>query len=135
MKSGRRAPNPASKQLAGTYRKDRHANIVELVTPARDEPIQPGYLSAEAKAVWAEEAARVVACGVTSADSSLFARYCECEATFRVSVLAGDLPKAALLTELRRMAELLGIAGLKSRLGRGSAPAADKPAVAFTVRK
>lgn len=123
MKTGRRAPNPNAKKLNGTFRADRHANIVELVTPPADEPIQPSYLTVEGKAVWREELRRVIACGATSADSSMFARYCEAEAVFRVSVGNGELPKAALLTELRRMAELLGIAGQRSRLGRSSQPA------------
>lgn len=118
MKPGRRIANPVAKQLAGTYRNDRHGDIVELVTPRRDEPIEPPYLSPAAKAVWREELRRVVGCGVTESDSSLFGRYCEMEASFRQSVMKGADLKAALLTELRRSAELLGIAGQRSRLAR-----------------
>lgn len=136
MKSGRRIANPKAKQLAGTYRKDRHGDIAPIVATALPVgPVQPKYLSAEAKLVWAEEINRVTACGATDADSSMFARYCEMEAAFRVSIMAGeDFPKAALLTELRRSAELLGIAGVRSRLAKlgGTEPVKSSP---FTIRK
>jgi hypothetical protein len=120
MKPGRRIANPASKQLAGTYRKDRHDNIVELATPPRNVPVRPSYMTVEGRLIWDEELPRVIACGVTEADSSLLARYCECEAAFRVAIMAGTPPQAATMTELRRMAELLGIAGLRSRLGKAT---------------
>lgn len=126
MKTGRRITNPSPKMLAGTYRKDRHADIMGLAAPARNEPVMPAYLTVGAKLVWNKEMRRVAACGVTEADSSLFARYWECEAAFRIEVLAGGLPKSALLTELRRMAELLGIAGLRSRLARTGGTDAPK---------
>lgn len=135
MKTGRRIANPQTKQLAGTYRKDRHATITELATPPQNVPVPPKYLTQDALAVWREEHARVVACGVTEADSSLFARYCSMESSFRASVSNGESLSAALLTELRRCAELLGIAGLRSRLVK--APGTDAPAVTspFTVFK
>jgi phage terminase small subunit len=133
MKTGRRVANPAAKQLAGTFRKDRHATITTIAQPSKNEPTQPGYMSDIAKEVWAEEFRRVVACGVTEADSSLFGRYCEMEAVFRAGVKNGEVPKAALLTELRRCAELLGIAGLRSRLAKSTGGEAPK-ASTFTVR-
>jgi hypothetical protein len=87
----------------------------------------PRHLSVEGRLVWVEEIRRVASCGVTEADSSMFARYCECEAAYRAEVRAGALPKSALLTELRRMADLLGIAGLRLRLARTGTPGATKP--------
>ncbi|KTT98689.1 hypothetical protein [Sphingomonas sanguinis] len=133
MKTGRRIANPTAKALAGTFRADRHADITEIGTPAKSAPIPPRYLTKEARSVWREELDRVTACGITDADSSLFARYCTMEALYRDQISAGELPKAALLTELRRMAELLGIAGLRSRLARVGT--ADKPTASpFTVR-
>lgn len=83
MKTGRRIANPAAKALAGTFRADRHADISEIATPARSAPIAPRYLTKEARAVWREEVDRVTACGITEADSSLFARYCTMEALYR----------------------------------------------------
>lgn len=134
MKTGRRIANPATKQMMGTHRKDRHGDIAVVAVAASTSPVAPAYLTAEAKIVWAEELKRVTACGVTDADSSLFARYCEMESSFRVAVMAGELPKAALLTELRRSAELLGIAGIRSRLARGGAAPEAAKASPFTVR-
>ena len=96
----------------------------------------PGYLTPEARAVWNEEVRRVVACGAVEADSSLFARYCSEEARYRCASLAGDDIKIAALTELRRMAELLGIAGQRSRLARSSAAStSDAKPSPFAPRK
>ncbi|WP_294196517.1 hypothetical protein [uncultured Sphingomonas sp.] len=134
MKSGRRVANPQHKQLQGTYRKDRHSDIAVTADPMPNTPVRPAYMSEEGKLVWNEEVTRVIACGATEADSSLFARYCEIEATFRMTVMSGEPPVASLLTELRRMGELLGIGGLRSRLAKTgtAAPATASP---FTTRK
>ena len=132
MKRGPKLKNPAAKHLAGTFKPSVDGNTVALAIVTND-PTKPAYLTCEARLVWDEELKRVVACGATDADSSIFARYCEMEATYRVSIMAGELPQTALLTELRRSAELLGIAGLRSRLAKagGSAGASASP---FTVR-
>ena len=87
----------------------------------------PTTLTTAAQAIWQEEARRVAVAGTTEADSSLFARYCEMEALARAAFAAGELPKLALLTELRRTAELLGIAGHRSRLMRTGQTAESKP--------
>lgn len=116
MKAGRRIANPASKALAGTYRKDRHGDIAPISTVPATAPVMPQGLSQAAQTIWTEEARRVATAGTTEADSSLFARYCEMEAWARAAFAGGELPKLALLTELRRVGELLGIAGARSRL-------------------
>lgn len=137
MRRGAKLGNPTTRQLAGTFRKDRHADIVSIAPAVpSNAPTQPAYLTPEAKLVWQEEVQRVTGCGATDADSSMFARYCQMEAAFRVLIAAGELPKAALVTELRRTGELLGIAGVKSRLARVGQPAqpSGKPSP-FTVRK
>lgn len=133
MKPGRRVADPAKKDLMGTYRADRHATITEIASPPKSVPLPPAYLTADALSVWREEHPRVVACGAVEADSSIFARYCTYEANFRAMVAAGGVPKSAMLTVLRQYAELLGIAGQRSRLMKGGAP--DKPASSpFTIR-
>ncbi|MDG2532061.1 hypothetical protein P6144_00225 [Sphingomonas sp. HITSZ_GF] len=136
MKSGRRIANPKTKQMAGTYRKDRHGDIAPIAaTPIPTGPKQPAYLTPEGKLVWAEEINRVTALGATEADSSAFARYCEMEAHFRLAIMAGDdFPTGVMLTELRRYAELFGIAGLRSRLAKiGTAePVQSSP---YQIRK
>lgn len=137
MKTGRRIANPQTKQLAGTYRKDRHADIVSIAPGAPSNvPVQPFYLTADAKQVWREEIQRVIGCGATDADSSMFARYCELEAAFRRMIATGELPKAALITELRRSAELLGIAGARSRLARVGQPEQPSATISpFNIRR
>ena len=134
MKSGRRVADPNAKKLAGTYRGDRHATITATAEPVRDLPVRPGYMTAEGKAVWEEELQRVVACGLTSADSTFYARYCELEAIFRVAVMAREVPTSSLVTELRRAAELLGIAGHRSRLIKAATAQPEKAASPFAPR-
>ena len=117
MRKGRRIADPATKTLKGTFRDDRHGNIVAFVPPpAKSVPVAPSWLTDLARQVWDEELPRVIAAGATDADSGFFARYCSMSATFITLTIAGESPKAALATELRRSAELLGIAGLRSRL-------------------
>lgn len=134
MRTGRRVADPNAKKLAGTYRSDRHADIAPIAEPERDLPVRPGYMTEEGRAVWDEELQRVVACGLTSADSTFFARYCELEASFRIAVLTREPFTASLVTELRRAAELLGIAGHRSRLVKAATAQPDKPASPFAPR-
>ena len=132
MNSGRRIANPKAKQLAGTFRNDRHGLIASLTeTTSATPPAPPSYLTLEARKVWDEELPRVVGAGVTDADTSMLARYCEMHAAFVAATLAGELPKAALLTELRRSAECLGIGGPKSRLTKIGT--ADQGKTKFTL--
>lgn len=133
MRTGRRTANPDDKRLQGTYRGDRHGDIVTISNPAQNIPVPPAYLSREAKLVWDEELPRVVSCGCTEADSSLLARYCVAEATFRGMAAKVEPISAALMTELRRSAELLGIGGLRSRLAKIGGGDAAKTS-AFSTR-
>jgi hypothetical protein len=88
----------------------------------------PEYMTPAAQEVWIEETPRVMLAGVTERDSSLFATYCSTEALVRAAFLAGEPPPAAYLTELRRMRELLGIAGPRVRQGKPNGPTqSDNP--------
>jgi len=124
MNRGPKLKSPATKKLAGTYKECVDGNTVPTVQLTPDIPVAPSWLSAGAKDVWAEDIARVVACGAREPDSHFFAVYCEMMARFVASVKAGDPPNAAFVSELRKEAEMLGIAGAKARLARGG----DKPA-------
>lgn len=122
MKRGPKPQLPAVKATRGTLRKDRDGaqpvtGPVFSMASAGDAPMMPDYLQDTAKEVWIEEIGRVMMAGVGDADSSLFARYCSTEAQVRACYLANEAPPAAYLTELRRMAELLGIAGPRVRQG------------------
>lgn len=118
MQRGRKAESPVEKFARGTLQPCRDNGKTEIIVPGAP-PAQPDYLTPEAIVVWQEEIGRVMATGVAEIDSSLFARYCSLEALIRRAFAAGDTPPpAAYLTEARRMAELLGIAGRKSRVGK-----------------
>lgn len=115
MKRGPKPQTPAVKAKRGTLRPCRDGTApVQLITSG-DPPIMPAYLSAAAQEIWLEEISRVMAAGITERDSSLFATYCATEALARAAFKAGEPPPAAYLTELRRMRELLGIAGPRVR--------------------
>lgn len=115
----KRGPKPVpreEKERRGTLQPCRDPGPVTVVT-AGDPPMIPDYLTPEAQEVWMEEIGRVMVSGVGERDSSLFGRYCATEALARKAFIAGEPPPAAYLTELRRMAELLGIAGPRARTG------------------
>ncbi len=118
MQRGRKAEPPSVKGARGTLQKVRDGDRTEIVVPG-SPPVQPDYLTAEAIDVWQENIGRVMAAGVVEIDSDLFARYCSLEALVRQAFNAGEEPPpAAYLTVLRQYAELLGIAGRKSRVGK-----------------
>jgi len=117
MKRGPKPQTAVEKARRGTLRPDRGGDgPVQLIT-AGDPPIVPSYLSPAAQDIWMEEISRVMLSGVSEVDSSLFATYCSTEALVRAAFIAGEPPPAAYLTELRRMRELLGIAGPRVRQG------------------
>lgn len=121
MKRGPKPQTAVTKAKRGTLRPDRDGDgPVQLIT-AGDPPIVPSYLSPAAQEIWLEEISRVMLAGVTERDSSLFATYCSTEALVRAAFIAGEPPPAAYLTELRRMRELLGIAGPRVRQGAKNA--------------
>lgn len=116
-----RGPKPMSKDIKiakGSYQACRDAPK-HLVIDA-PPPQMPNYLTQEAQAVWFEELDRVVKAGTTELDSSLFADYCGLAAIARDQLSNGQQPQATIMTELRKMRELLGIAGVPSRSQRGT---------------
>lgn len=115
MKRGPKPELPSVKEQRGTFRPGRDGWRGEITTLS-DPPAMPEYLTPEAQEVWLEEMGRVISSGVSELDSSLFARYCSLEALIRKAFRAGEPPPAAYLSEGRRMAELLGIAGPRVRL-------------------
>lgn len=116
MKRGPKPVTRNTKEQRGTLQPCRDRFKGEVIAPG-DPPMAPEYLSPEAQIVWMEEIGRVMLGGIGERDSSLLARYCATEALVRKAFLAGEPPPAAYLTELRRMAELLGIAGPRVRQG------------------
>ncbi len=134
MQRGPKLKSPATKKLAGTYKTSVDGNTAPLVQLTDDIPAAPSWLTAGAKDVWSADLPRVVACGARETDSHFFAVYCEMMARFIAGVKAGDPPNAAFVSELRKEAEMLGIAGAKARLARLS-NAPEKPATSpFSLR-
>lgn len=80
----------------------------------------PDYLTAAAQDVWFEEIEHVVAQGINTSHSTLFATYCSIEAQCRAIFATGEVPRAAYLSEKRKLAELLGIGGLSGRTTNGT---------------
>lgn len=66
-----------------------------------------------------EEINRVIQAGTSELDSAFFANYCCVQAQVRDILRQGKMPHGNQLTELRKMGELLGIAGAPSRASRG----------------
>lgn len=91
----------------------------------------PDHLSADAQAVWVENLGRVMQGGITEADSDAYATYCELTAAERKAWKAGEVPPSGALTELRKLRELLRIAGPSSRIGMKTP--ALKPANPFAA--
>lgn len=117
MERGRKPDPKGVKAARGTLQPVRDGLKTEIVVPG-DPPAMPDYLTAEAIEVWQENIGRVMAAGTSELDSDLFARYCSAEALVRLAFKANGSPPAAYLTLLRQYAELLGIAGRKSRVGK-----------------
>lgn len=122
MQRGRKPEAPSTKAARGTLQKVRDGLKFEIVVSG-DPPAMPEYLTPGAIEVWQENIGRVMAAGTCELDSDLFARYCSTEALVRDAFkdADGEPPPAAYLTLLRQYAELLGIAGRKSRVGTGGA--------------
>ena len=117
MQPGRK-PEPAGTKLArGTFQPCRDSDKQQMIV-AGDPPQMPEYLTPEAEIVWQETVGRAMHVGVAEADSSLLGRYCAMEALSRKTLGSGEPIPASVLTALRQMEELLGIAGPKSRIGR-----------------
>lgn len=124
MKRGRKPETVDTKQARGTLQPCRDASKVQIIA-SDDPPQMPDYLTPAAECVWEETIGRVMHAGVSETDSSLLARYCAMEAISRQTLQGGEPIPASVMTALRQMEELLGIAGPKSRIGRapGGKPA------------
>jgi hypothetical protein len=107
---------PSEKRRRGTLRPCREVGVVELVEPDA-LPIMPDWLTAEGRDAWLENVGRVAATRlVNERDSALFAVLCNLQGNLAACWAAGDVPPAAHLGEFRRLCELFGLAGARSRL-------------------
>lgn len=123
MKGGNKGEPPDTKLVRGTWRHDRDGSKVQIMTPD-DPPMMPD-MTPEAEIVWQQQLPRVMATGVVEFDSEFFAAYCHVVAAMRKVHAEGVAAPGSIYTEFRRMSELLGIAGPKSRVGRAPPPKPD----------
>lgn len=132
MKPGKKPLPREIKIAAGTLQGCRDTNTTTVFE--KSAPLAPDYLDEDALTVWREELPRVMRAGTCELDSTFFARYCALEAQTRAAYKAGEAIRAGVSSELRRYAELLGIAGAASRVVRGIAPPSDdKPVNPFAA--
>lgn len=115
MQPGPKAQLPSEKKAKGTYQPVRDSGRVEIIEPM-STPRQPDWLTAEAQEVWLDDVGRSKL--VTESDSYLFANYCTLQGAIVKAIRSGgEMPPMAAFAEVRKMQELLGIAGARSRVG------------------
>ena len=115
MRRGPKPEMPSVKANCGTFRPHRDQFKVEVVTSGAS-PVKPDWLSAAGQTIWDQNVARAAAIGVTEHDSVVFAIFCNLTGEIAQAVRAGRAVSIAAQTEVRRLAELLGLAGPKSRV-------------------
>lgn len=115
MQRGPKAQLPSEKKAKGTFQPVRDAGRVQIIEPM-STPQQPDWLNTEAQEIWLDDVGRVKL--ATEADSNLFANYCTLQGAIVKAIRAGrEMPPMAAFAEVRKMQELLGIAGARSRVG------------------
>lgn len=115
MQRGPKAQLPSEKKAKGTYQPVRDAGRIQIIEPA-SMPQRPDWLTSEAGEVWLDDVGRVRL--VTEADSTLFANYCTLQGGIIKAIRAGgEFPPISAFAEVRKMQEVLGIGGARSRIG------------------
>ena len=116
MNRGPKPQLPSEKAARGTLRKHRDGDVIEVVEP-NALPMQPDWLTAEGQEVWQDDLGRVIASKLaTERDSTAFANLCNLQGMIVKCWRAGEAPPVTALVEVRRLQELFGIAGARSRL-------------------
>lgn len=117
MRRGTKPTLPSDKADRGTLRPDRDGHRVQLIEPSA-LPMQPDWLTEGGASVWLDEIGRVSTSRLAKeSDSMMFANYCNLQGAIIKAWRFGEVPPAAMLTEVRRMAEQFGLFGVKSRVG------------------
>lgn len=119
MKPGPRPTLPSVKADRGTLRPVRDAGKEEFVMtiPNTGMPQRPEWLTPEGEIVWQDNVMRAVP-PLTESDSITFATFCNLVAANGAAFACGQVPPLAAVVEMRRLAELFGMAGANSRVGR-----------------
>lgn len=121
MKRGPKPDLPSAKAARGTLRPNRDGGRVEIIEPD-SLPQRPDWLTAAGEEVWIDDIGRVAQGRmVNERDATMFGQYCNLQGAIITAWRAvakgdGDVPPAAYLMEARRMAEIFGICGARSRV-------------------
>jgi hypothetical protein len=127
-------PSPPSQQVAwGTYRRDR--DLVEVIEPD-GLPQRPECLTPEGEEVWMDDVGRVAAHRlVGEKDATAFGTYCNLMGAQIKAWRAGECPPIAAITETRKLQELFGICGARSRLRVASQEPSTNPFSRYGKRR
>lgn len=126
-RGGHKPGLPSEKLARGTYRPDRHAGLVEVIEPDSLPP-RPDWLTTEGEEVWMDDIGRVSAHRlVGEKDATVFGQYCNLMGACIKAWRSGAVPPVTAIAEARKMAELFGIAGARSRLKIAADAAAANP--------
>jgi hypothetical protein len=107
---------PSAHLARGTYKPSRHGNTIEFTEPD-SLPQRPDWLTEEGGEVWLDDVGRVSAHRlVTEKDAMAFAQYCNLMGACIKAWRAGSVPPVTAIAETRKMAELFGICGARSRV-------------------
>ena len=115
MRRGPKPELPWVKASSGTFRPHRDRFKVEVLTSCT-LPVKPDWLTATGDLIWHDNIARAATIGITEHDSVVFAIFCNLTGEIAQAMRAGKMVSIAAQTEVRRLAELLGLAGPKSRV-------------------
>lgn len=124
MKGGHKPQPPSEKRARGTFRPDRDGGKIEVVIPTA-LPVQPTWLTEAGQQEWLDLIGRVASTRLaTEIDSALLGTLANLLGAMAQAWQSDSAPPASYITEARRLAELFGLAGAKSRVG-APAPRAD----------
>jgi hypothetical protein len=113
------------KRARGTLRPCREVGIVEIAAPDR-LPMMPSWLTAEGEAEWADLLPRVAPLA-SEVDSSALGMLANLQGALAACWRSGEVPPITAIAEHRRLSELFGIAGARSRLVVGAAKSVSNP--------
>lgn len=115
MKRGPKTLAATDKIGRATDRADRAGSIATLVAPGT-LPQQPEWLTETGREVWLDNIGRVSSAhGAVELDSDLFANFCNLQGAIAAAWRLGETPPVTALMEVRKLMELLRIAGPSSR--------------------
>lgn len=121
MRRGQKPELPDVKRARGTFQPCEDANRVSVIEPD-SPPQQPDWLTSEGSEVWLDDIGRVLQSSMLSEqDSTIFATYCNLQGAAIKAWRSGDVPPVSAVMEIRKMAELFGLCGHRSRMSAGPA--------------